>query len=601
MNARYFIQHKNKLWLLKTMILCLLLAIYMPGKANDNKIEIARSTLSQISGKYSHDTLFQSLKPIFASDNINEKKFLWAVIEMGNRLRQYGQTTKAIEIFASISHIYESKEHLSTEEQQTLTQLYIPLGAAHEEIGLQDKAMSYYLTALSLAEQLQSERLKAIIFNNIGALYLKKGDTDKALSYLEQAIAINKANKYNQELFYNYNNIGAAYIRKNQKDKTLDYALQAIQLIDKEKEPYLYYFMQSNIASLYLDENDFYMASSYLRNAMKHQEKFGFSEDLSQTYSLMSELFMRTHQTDSALFYMNKSLRQAQSTGNSKIESERQIQMARIQAFTGQYHSAYQTLLQAVTVKDSLQTVDNSKRLSDMEHLYDIMKDANAKEVTIQNLLLQKENTQRLWIITASLALLLAACTGLLIYRARNKEKERKIQHLLATMKTDALQQEKEMQQQKEEELKQVIDQRNRELTAYTLHHMKTSEFVADVTEDLKQLLLELNPKDRAHRARIQEIKTKLQQFSSTSDNNEFFYYFEQVHPSFYKNLETSFPDLTDKEKRLCAFLRLGLSSKEIAAITFKEIRSVESARARLRKKLNLDADEKLTSFLSSF
>ena len=62
MNARYFIQHKNKLWLLKTMILCLLLAIYMPGKANDNKVEIARSALSQISGKYSHDTLFQSLK-----------------------------------------------------------------------------------------------------------------------------------------------------------------------------------------------------------------------------------------------------------------------------------------------------------------------------------------------------------------------------------------------------------------------------------------------------------------------------------------------------------------------------------------------------------
>lgn len=81
----------------------------------------------------------------------------------------------------------------------------------------------------------------------------------------------------------------------------------------------------------------------------------------------------------------------------------------------------------------------------------------------------------------------------------------------------------------------------------------------------------------------------------------DFSYYFGQVHPSFYQNLQSRFPDLSLKEKRLCAFLRLGLSSKEIAAITFVETRSVESARNRLRKKLNLDVDENLTTFLSSF
>ena len=110
---------------------------------------------------------------------------------------------------------------------------------------------------------------------------------------------------------------------------------------------------------------------------------------------------------------------------------------------------------------------------------------------------------------------------------------------------------------------------------------------------------MELNPKDRSHKQHLQQILSKLQQQNTTNNWNEFRYYFEQVHPSFYENLEKRYPDLTIKEKRLCAFLRLGLSSKDISAITFKEVRSVESARNRLRKKLGMTPDGNLTEFLS--
>lgn len=78
-------------------------------------------------------------------------------------------------------------------------------------------------------------------------------------------------------------------------------------------------------------------------------------------------------------------------------------------------------------------------------------------------------------------------------------------------------------------------------------------------------------------------------------------YYFEQEHQSFYENLQKAYPALTYKDVRLCSFLKLGLSSKEIASITFKEVRSVESARNRLRKKMNLDADVNLIEFFARF
>jgi CheY-like chemotaxis protein/DNA-binding CsgD family transcriptional regulator len=73
---------------------------------------------------------------------------------------------------------------------------------------------------------------------------------------------------------------------------------------------------------------------------------------------------------------------------------------------------------------------------------------------------------------------------------------------------------------------------------------------------------------------------------------------FEHVYEDFYKILNHRFPVLTPGEKKLCALLRLNLSTKDIATITFQNPQSVDMARYRLRKKLNLTTDENLSEFL---
>lgn len=79
----------------------------------------------------------------------------------------------------------------------------------------------------------------------------------------------------------------------------------------------------------------------------------------------------------------------------------------------------------------------------------------------------------------------------------------------------------------------------------------------------------------------------------------EFQLSFNILHPGFYERLSEEFPTLTPNEKRLCAFLRLNLSTKEIAAITKQTPRSIDIARTRLRNKLNLtNTQVDLNSFL---
>ncbi|WP_137092401.1 helix-turn-helix transcriptional regulator [Mangrovivirga cuniculi] len=81
----------------------------------------------------------------------------------------------------------------------------------------------------------------------------------------------------------------------------------------------------------------------------------------------------------------------------------------------------------------------------------------------------------------------------------------------------------------------------------------------------------------------------------------EFELRFTEVHQDFYNSLESKYPDLTPNERKLCAFLKLNMTSKEISSLTGQSIRSIDVARTRLRKKFGLTNSEvNLVDFLST-
>jgi len=98
----------------------------------------------------------------------------------------------------------------------------------------------------------------------------------------------------------------------------------------------------------------------------------------------------------------------------------------------------------------------------------------------------------------------------------------------------------------------------------------------------------------------IRQIESKYRLTANNQIWSDFESRFESAFDSFYKRLLEKFPALTPNERKLCALLRSGLSSKDIAILTFQNPQSVDVARYRLRKKLNLANDENLADFLLS-
>ncbi|MBL4676541.1 MAG: transcriptional regulator, partial [Mucilaginibacter sp.] len=73
---------------------------------------------------------------------------------------------------------------------------------------------------------------------------------------------------------------------------------------------------------------------------------------------------------------------------------------------------------------------------------------------------------------------------------------------------------------------------------------------------------------------------------------------FNEAHENFFKKLKQDHPDLVPNDLKLCAYLRMNMSSKEMASLLNISLRGVEIRRYRLRKKLNLEHDKNLTEFL---
>ena len=150
---------------------------------------------------------------------------------------------------------------------------------------------------------------------------------------------------------------------------------------------------------------------------------------------------------------------------------------------------------------------------------------------------------------------------------------------------------------EKEQKLSTEIENKKRELTKITLQLINNRELSNWVVEKLNML-------DKlAENKRSKSILEIINKFKINNNNNlwkEFETTFEQVNKNFYKNLQSKYPDITQNEKKLCAFIKMNMTSKDISSITFQSIDAIKKARYRLRKKMNIEQDIDINTIIDN-
>ncbi len=161
----------------------------------------------------------------------------------------------------------------------------------------------------------------------------------------------------------------------------------------------------------------------------------------------------------------------------------------------------------------------------------------------------------------------------------------------------EALIAEKQIVNLRNETLHAQMIHRNKELANQTLHLIQKNKFLTKIKEELRKVSTQT--KDETVKIKFSQLLRRIdKEIDNENQWRVFESAFDEVHEDFLKRLKDRFPELTPKEMRLCAYLRMNISSKEIATLMNISIRGVEISRYRLRKKLNIDRDMNLTKFI---
>lgn len=189
--------------------------------------------------------------------------------------------------------------------------------------------------------------------------------------------------------------------------------------------------------------------------------------------------------------------------------------------------------------------------------------------------------------------------------REMEARKEAEMKEQEKRFKADAKEKEKEIIALKNQKLQYELRHKSQDLASSTMNLIRKNEILLEINKNLDKISDELTVNSTEKPLLIKRIKRMQDEIrvNIEHDNNwkKFQENFDLVYENYLKRLGEQFPALTVSDKKLCAYLKMDLSSKDIAPLLNMSYRSVEMSRYRLRKKLNLDREVNLTEFLQNF
>lgn len=567
---------KKLRFFLATMMIFMACSVHPANVGYTALIDVADECRS-ISGA---DSIAMSLDSIAATHgrSIDIKTSLNAILDAVTKLYNDLDYNGVVKVGMICSRAFADNQSMSRDEIRIYIHILDYFGYCCQRMGLYRELSDSYFHALDIARRENLEEEQAILLNNIGAIYYRIKDLDKATEMYTEAIRLNQLHDCQERLFVNYNNMSSVYVKRNNLDKGLEFAYLALHQLDSVGDADMSRLMLRNIASIYSMKGMKAFAISMIRKITEYQEEHCQEMYLVDSYRMLGRLYIDTGRLDSAAIFLNKGLLIEPAPVHVDTHTELLKGLAEVSALRGDFASGYRYLQRYAAVKDSINANDNKNRFDGLVSLYE---DQRRQRTANEGLSAEKSKLIVSAVIVLALAIIAAAFAIWRMRRSKQAEISALEQQILLL---DT----------------QIRESEGRAL-AGSIENMRSLEYVTRLTYDLKALLLKINPKSTEVKAEIRDILMRIGQYEVAGGIDEFNATFKKVHPLFYDNLMRQFGNLTPKELRLCALIRMGLSTKSIADITFREPRSVDSARNRLRKKFGLQQQEDLTAFLMRF
>ena len=450
------------------------------------------------------------------------------------------------------------------------------------------EALEYYQTSLDLAEDNNFQELIPHLYNNLGNLYLSIEDYEDATESLEMAYGLfsDLDDQYNAALVRS--NLALIDSNTGELDQALEGYLESLGTFTRLQQWNGMASTYDAITRIYVEGEDLQSAHQYMELALntlgtgESAYKGPTSRFRSSIYTTAGDLYMRMDSLDKAIKYSHMGLKEAQANSYLKDIYNNARTLGTIYDEQRVLDSALFYNKMFIEYYSQFESESDARRITQikMQHQFDrLLREREVEEIKREEAYKRKE---LLYIGLTVLAVFTAVILWLLY--ANQKAKTARI-----NLKKQNLELEKTA-------LNQEITYKKKELASQMMYLIEKNEFINTIARKL----IELKPNSKKEQQTIiQQLITELRSNSSNKVWKDFEYRFKEVNAEFYDKLNESYPDLTPNEVRLCAFLKLNMSTKEISSITHQSVKSINMARFRLRKKFDIERDENLISFLA--
>lgn len=467
------------------------------------------------------------------------------------------------------------------------------IGLCFSRLGVTDRAMEYFKSCKKRLSGTNDPLLESKIINNICEICYRRGNIDTAIELQQQAINCIMPLNDSTEISAYCNNLGILYMKAQKYKKARKCFQRAIEYNNIKNYNFLSY-IYTNMAELSETENNFTLAEKELLKALKLQNGKAINENILSTKLGFAKIYTKTNRLEKFKKLRKIIITELQRIGSDDYKATYLKQLAELCFTIGDSISGANFLLRSDRIRDSISNTVNDYQLQQMLVAYDSERLHNNNlmlKQSLEKLQLKTRNRNLTITVCVVLLVLFSVCISMLVRKNRSA-------HIIHEQQIKLRKYEQEEHKRKETDLRSTIDTNNRRLVEYAIDQSAVNEFQQNICHRIENLVNDENMISKEAAKILNEIISELRHQKDSQLGEDFHTYFEQVNPDFLRNIKRQFPQLTQNDIRLCAFLYLGLSTKEIAALTYREVRSVETSRLRLRKKLGIEGKVSLHDYL---
>lgn len=471
------------------------------------------------------------------------------------------------------------------------------IGVVYAKLGVYDSAIHYMLHSIEEKQKLNVDESKLLpAWINLATLAFRKKDYSISIEFAEKSLDISTRLMDSANMAKSYNILGVVNKYENKFEDAIVYYKKSLELNKQTNNRRQLGSVYGNLGILYLELNDSVQAKKYIREALKYSASISDKSVLANTQSKMAFFYYDYMKYDSAILMARRSLANADQTGYGVMTELNYKVLHQSFAKLGAYDSAYLSALKYIEAYSRIYENESDKTYQELQTKYQTAeKEKEILELKYEAEIQKSQKIRMYWSIVV-----LAVVAGFIIFLIILKRRKDKIiyakEQLVLKKEKDLADAELEKSKLQEQELKNEIQYKSKQLTTHALNMMQKNTLMQEIQEELADLSKKAKTENKAAFSRLKMlIKRNLR---SEKDWDLFKLYFEDVNKDFYEELNKLSSELTSNDLKLCALLKLNMNIKESASVLNIEPASVKTARYKLRKKFGLQPDDDLIEYI---